>query len=123
MLFCVAALLLKVLVPTGYMIDSDHGRFAITICPGVGSSSVTMAMPEMHGQMPDHGNSKDHGKVEMPCAFSGLTAPSLAGADPLLLAAAISFIVRTVFRTATDTEPAGSRLHLRPPLRGPPQNA
>lgn len=122
-LLCVATLLLKVLVPTGHMIDSDHGRLAITICPGIERSSVTMRMPGVHGRMPDHGNSKDHGKADVPCAFSGLTAPSLAGADPLLLATAISFIVRTVFRTATDTEPAGSRLHLRPPLRGPPRNA
>ena len=52
-LVCVVTLLLKVLVPTGYMIDSDHGRLAITICPGAGSSPVTMAMPGMHGQMPD----------------------------------------------------------------------
>ncbi|WP_221234545.1 hypothetical protein [Sphingomonas aerophila] len=117
-----ATLLLKVVVPSGYMIDSDHGRFAITICPGVEPSSVTMEMPGLHDHMPDHGNSKDHGKVEMPCAFSGLTAPSLAGADPLLLAAAIVFIVRTAFRTAVDTEPTGPGLHLRPPLRGPPRN-
>jgi hypothetical protein len=34
-LICAATLLLKLLVPTGYKIANDHGRFAITICSGI----------------------------------------------------------------------------------------
>ena len=80
-LICAAALLLKLLIPTGYMIGSDHGRLAIVLCPDTTSApspamETTMAMPAMHGDMTDHG--QDHGKGEargeMPCAFSTLSA-------------------------------------------------
>ncbi|RDE07548.1 hypothetical protein DVW87_06940 [Sphingomonas aracearum] len=111
-------LFMKVVVPSGYMVGAAGGAFSIELCPGY-EPQKPMAMPggEHHPDTPDHG------KAEMPCAFAGLTAPSLAGADPLLLAAAIVFIVRTVFRTASDREPGRRRLHLRPPLRGPPRIA
>jgi len=118
-LICAATLLLKLLVPTGYMIDSDHGRFAITICSGVVPATMTTDMPGMHGDMPDHGKSKDHGKAEMPCAFAGLSAAVLSPVDPIQLVALIAFVL-AIGLTAT-VPPAPSRpAFLRPPLRGPP---
>ena len=118
-LICAATLLLKLLVPTGYMIDADHGRFAITICAGTAPAATTMDMPGMHGDMPDHGKSKEHGKAEMPCAFSGLSAAVLSPVDPIQLAALIAFVL-AIGLTAT-VPPAPSRpAFLRPPLRGPP---
>ncbi|MBC3940098.1 DUF2946 family protein [Sphingomonas albertensis] len=118
-LICAATLLLKLLVPTGYMIDADHGRFAITICAGTAPAAAAMDMPGMHGDMPDHGKSKDHGKAEMPCAFSGLSAAVLSPVDPIQLAALIAFVL-AIGLTAT-VPPAPSRpAFLRPPLRGPP---
>lgn len=66
MLICAAALVLKLLVPTGYMIDNSHGRITITVCSGTGPATMTMEMPSMDHSMPDHGK-KDHGKAEMPC--------------------------------------------------------
>ena len=125
LLVCVAALLLKLLVPAGYMIGSDHGRFSVTICSGVEPRTVTMVMPGMHGDMAhlgkskEHGNSKDHGKAEMPCAFAGLSAAALGAIDPLQLAALVGFILAVgvigLALPAPSTTP-----HLRPPLRGPP---
>jgi len=118
-LICAATLLLKLLVPTGYMIDSDHGRITITICSGTASRPMTMKMPGMHGDMPDHDKSKDHGKAEMPCAFSGLSAAMLGAIDPVQLAALIVFIL--ALRLIATILPARSRpAYLRPPLRGPP---
>lgn len=70
-LICAATLLLKLLVPTGYMIDNDHGRMTVTICSGTAPPTMTTEMPGMHGNMPDHGESKDHGKAEIPCASQG----------------------------------------------------
>ena len=119
MLICAAALLLKLVVPTGYMIDSDHGRIAITICSGMTSAATAMDMPGMHGDMPDHGKSKDHGKAEMPCAFSGLSAAMTGAIDPIQLAALIAFVM--AIGLAGVLLPAPSRrTYLRPPLRGPP---
>ena len=118
-LICVATLLLKLLVPTGYMIDSDHGRITITICAGVAPAVMTMEMPGMHGDMPDHGKSKDHGKAEMPCAFSGLSAAMLGAIDLIQFAALIAFVL--ALGLIATVPPAPSRpAHLRPPLRGPP---
>lgn len=120
-LICAATLLLKLLVPTGYMIGNDHGRITITICSGTAPRTMTMEMSGMHGDMPDHGKSKDHGKAEMPCAFSGLSAAMIGTVDPIQFAALIVFIL--ALGLITTTPPAPSRpAYLRPPLRGPPSH-
>lgn len=118
-LLCAVTLLLKLLVPTGYMIDNDHGRMTVTICSGFGPATVTMDMPGMHGDMPDHGKSKDHGKAEMPCAFSGFSAAMLGSIDPVQVAALIVFI-QALGLIAIVPPPPSRPAYLRPPLRGPP---
>lgn len=115
-LLCAATLLLKLLVPTGYMIGSEHGRLTIELCSGVASQPMAM---EMHGDMPGHGKSKEHGKAELPCAFSGLSAAALAAVDPIQLAALIAFVM-SVGLAGLALPPPCHRAHLRPPLRGPP---
>lgn len=118
-LICAAALLLKLLVPTGHMIDSSHGRITITICSGTAPRAMTIEIPGMHGGMPDHGQSKDHGKAEMPCAFSGFSAAMLAAIDTIQLAALIAFVMAVGL--VGVMLPAPSRpAYFRPPLRGPP---
>lgn len=119
LLICAATLVLKLLVPTGYMINSDHGRFTITICSGTVPRTMTMAMPGMHGEMPDHGQSTDHSKAEAPCAFAGLSAPALAAVDPIQLAALIAFLM-SLGLAGLALPPPSRRTYLRPPLRGPP---
>lgn len=123
-LICAAALLLKLLVPTGYMIDSSQSRITVTICSGIAASTMTMEvprteMPGIHGDMPDHGKKGQSKAAEMPCAFSGLSGAALGAIDPLLLAALIAFVMAIGF--AGVVLPAPSRpAYLRPPLRGPP---
>lgn len=119
-LLCVATLLLKLLVPTGYMIDNTSGHLAITICSGFGpATTMMMDMPGMHGDMPDHDQPKDHGKAEMPCAFSGLSAAMTGAVDPIQLAALIVFILALGLVARILPAPSQSA-YLRPPLRGPP---
>jgi hypothetical protein len=125
-LICAAALLLKLLVPAGYMIARDHGRITITICSGIAPRTMTLAtpramtMPGMHGAMPDHGTPKDHGnKAEQPCAFAGLSALSLGATDPVLLAALIAFVMAIGLAGVLPPMPA-QPARLRPPLRAPP---
>ena len=114
-----AALLMKMLVPAGWMTDSSGGAFAIELCSGYGPATSVAAEPPMatHGHHHEHG--ADHGKAEQPCAFAGLAAPALGGADPVVLALAIAFIIAAVFRIAAVTTPRAP-VFLRPPLRGPP---
>ncbi|MGJ0239537.1 DUF2946 family protein [Novosphingobium fluoreni] len=118
LLLCAATLLLKLLVPTGYMIDNASGRMAVTVCSGTAPRTMTMDMPGMHGDT-DHAKSKDHEKAEMPCAFSGLSAAMLGSVDPIQLAALIVFIL--ALGLIATVPPTPSRpAYLRPPLRGPP---
>jgi hypothetical protein len=118
-LLCAATLLLKLLVPTGYMIDSTSGHVSIIVCSGFGPATVMTDMPGMHGDMSNHGKSQKQGKAEMPCAFSGLSAAMLSPVDPIQLAALIAFIL--ALGLIATIPPAPSRpAYLRPPLRGPP---
>lgn len=107
-LICAAALLLKLLIPAGYMIANDHGRVSITICSGTSERTMTVDMPGMHGDMSDYGKSTDHGKAEMPCAIAGLSIPALDAIDPIQLTALIAFVL-AVGLSAT-IGPAPSRL-------------
>jgi hypothetical protein len=117
-LICLAALALKLVVPSGYMFASEHGRITVTICSGVAGKTMTMEMPGMQDGHPGHGKSKEHGK-EMPCAFSSLTAQALAGADPILLLIAIAFVMALGLRSPPRSVQRQTP-YLRPPLRGPP---
>ena len=119
MLAC--ALVMKILVPAGFMPVVSGGRVTVEICGGTVPVQTVMA-PMMAMAMPGmahHSGKSDHQEREMPCAFSGLTAPSLAAVDPVLLAIAIAFIVGLVFRVRTAV-PIAAQAYLRPPLRGPP---
>lgn len=131
LLICAAAMLLKLLVPTGYMVASEQGRLIVTLCPGVVSDSPAMpmampgmdhAMPMAHGTIPDGGRTKDHGKAEMPCAFAGLSAQVLGAVDIVLLVVALALVARRALCTRPRVVPRAA-LYLRPPLRGPPLTA
>ncbi|AOH86800.1 hypothetical protein AWL63_14155 [Sphingomonas panacis] len=120
------ALLLKVIVPSGYMLDTSGGAIGLVLCSGMAPTPAApahvMTMPGMTHHATDdtrHGSKKDGQTAEQPCAFSGLNAASLAATDPILLALAIAFVIATVFRQVSQ-KPVRARAYLRPPLRGPP---
>ena len=119
-----AALLMRLLVPAGYMAVRTTGGIRIELCSGVSAPATSMPttameMPGMHhaGDKPD-----GHAQPEMLCAFAALAAPSVAEADPLVLALAIAFILATVFRL-TRARALTASPFLRPPSRGPPTTA
>ena len=112
-LIIAAALLMRLIVPTGYMLDASHGAITVELCSGTGP--MRMVMPGT--AHPDGG--KDHSKAEQPCAFAGLAAPALGGADPILLAVAVALIMAAASRSVASAPPV-RRVFLRPPLRGPP---
>lgn len=125
-LLLAAALLLKLLVPTGYMIAVDHGRLSIIVCPGMTPAPTPMPMAGMdHGMAQDmampHDPAKpaDHGKAEMPCAFAGLSAQVLGAVDIVLLAIALAVVAAMALRGRPTPAPRDAP-RLRPPLRGPP---
>jgi hypothetical protein len=113
------ALAVKALVPGGFMISSEGERFlTVTICADASgvSKQMQIAIPPKNDGGGDHSEAADKGQ---PCAFSGLGHAALGGADPLLLAAALAFILLIGF--APLRAPLARDLaFLRPPLRGPP---
>lgn len=115
----VVALLMRIAVPAGYMPTFSGNSITVEICSGYGPMKMTM---DILGRAGHNDKKSDQSKGEMPCAFSALAAPSLAGADPILLALAVAFIIATMLRMAPPvrvTLPS----YLRPPPRGPPATA
>lgn len=115
------ALLLKLLVPSGYMLETTGASFGLVPCSGMAPTHVmppAVAMPGMTHHA-DHDGNKDKPAAEHPCAFAGLSGVTLAAADPLLLALAIAFVIAAGIRPIR-LRPAKAHAHLRPPLRGPP---
>ena len=109
------ALLLKALIPAGYMTVSSGKSIIVEICSGTGPASVTLHIPA-------DGSDKGHKgttSAEQPCAFASLGAQALAAVDPVILAAALAFTFILALRLV-DLRLARHREHLRPPLRGPP---
>lgn len=121
-LLCAAALLLRLIVPTGYMIGQVQGHAAIVLCPGAGPLPARHdGMAMAHHASPGHpaGHSDGAPTHDMPCAFAGLSAPGLAAADPVQLAGLVVFVM-AVGIARIVLPPLRAAPHLRPPLRGPP---
>ena len=121
------ALLARAAIPTGFMPVFSGGAVTIELCSGYGpmTMAVPMAAPmamAMPGTADHHVGQREQGKAEMPCAFSSLASPSLGGADPILLAAAIFFAVKIALFAVTRWRASGID-RLRPPPRGPPYPA
>lgn len=128
------ALALRLTVPTGYMLSAGNGGLSVTLCPdGLTAASAPAAMAAMHhapahtgtasaAHLPaghDHEDRSDHDRPDQPCAFAGLSAQWLGGADPVVLAAALAFVARLAL-TVAPAPIVRPVTWLRPPLRGPP---
>lgn len=115
-----AALLLRVAVPAGYMpVMSAHG-VTLVLCPG---QAPVRARPAMHHAMPgmshDMPDDSHHADYQNRCAFADLALPLIGGADAVLLAAAIAFVMARALRPARTLPPRPAP-YLLPPSRGPP---
>lgn len=110
------ALLLKIVIPAGFMPATSNGQLVVSVCSGMGPTTMVMTIPGIAHKADGDGHGS---KPEQPCAFAGFAAPSLAAADLFLLAAAILFVLalgmRPLVLPASTVPP-----YLRPPLRGPP---
>lgn len=111
------ALLMKLAMPAGFMPSVSNGQIVVSLCSGTGASTMAITIPGLEHDRPDGGGHS--GKTEPPCAFASLSTPSLAAADPILLAAAILFVLALGMRPLS-LPAATAPPYLRPPLRGPP---
>ena len=129
----VAALLMRMLIPTGYMlVASPAGIPTFAMCSGYGpllpAAATDAASHDSHdghamtGAGKHHGQQHESAKEQPPCAFAGVTTAALVATDPLLLAIALFFILAAGFRLPVRA-PVATSPFLRPPLRGPPATA
>jgi hypothetical protein len=134
-LILTAALMVRILMPAGFMPVVEQGRITIVFCSGIAPQPAPMAMPGMahsamagmsHGAMAPHAPTSREApggsKVDAPCAFAGLAMPALSGADPFLLAATLAFLMVLAI-WAPERRSFQAAVRLRPPLRGPPARA
>jgi hypothetical protein len=121
LLLIAAALAMKALVPAGFMVGTQSRTITVEICADTlgAQLSKTIAIP-FAGK--GDGGAGEHGKTDSPCAFGALAMATLGGADAVLLAAGLAFILAVGF-AAVRIAPAASPSRLRPPLRAPPVQA
>lgn len=113
LLLVAIVLFAKVLVPTGYMFAPTAGGFTVQMCSGQGAMTVVLDVGKP-------APAEDHsGKMDAPCAFSGIGMASIPAVDIALLIVAIAFIVALGTQSAHAT-PGRDITRLRPPLRAPP---
>lgn len=116
LLVVLAALCMKIVVPTGYMVGQNSKVWAIQICDeAVGNHAAKQLVIPMKDGGSESGQKQGKGE----CPFTALSVASMMGADPLLLALALAFILALGFAPAPVPLPRRVS-HLRPPLRGPP---
>lgn len=118
LLLIAAAVAMKALVPTGYMIEGGFKVLSISICADSTGERLVhkVAVPTSRGS----GEGEAQGKGI--CAFSALNGAALGGAGQALLALMLAFILVLGFAPVSRPVPAGAA-RLRPPLRGPPAAA
>lgn len=114
------ALLVKALVPTGYMVGQSGTRtFDIIICSDPSGMPVAQKLVIPFENKGEH-DGKQAAKGD--CAFTMLAYGAVPATDPALLLAAIAFILALGFTSLPAPTLRGSP-YLRPPLRGPPARA
>lgn len=118
-----AALAVRLLVPAGFMAGTVEGRMALQLCSGFGPVTRAVAAPAPHHVMPAHASGHHHDRggdsAEMPCPYAAMAQAAHMPVDPVLLAAAIAFILALGFAAPIAPAPRAEPF-LRPPLRGPP---
>ena len=115
---CAAALIVKLAIPAGFMLDRGVGGIVVTVCSGTAPRTMAIALPGLGDAPSDHGRPAS-GKSEMPCAFAGLSAPGLGPIDPVQLAALIAFVT-ALGLTGLVAPPPSRSGRMRPPPIGPP---
>jgi len=108
------AMAMKALIPAGYMVGGDARTLTVRICDGYADAAPAVAIA-----VKGHGDAGKTAHDQQACPFSGLGHAGMTGADPILLAMMLAFIL---LRGVAAPVFAGPRPlpRLRPPLRAPP---
>lgn len=119
MMLIMAAMVVRVVVPEGYMPTVSGKHIVIALCSGHGPVEASVTIPVKGGGKGHADDSPAHHGNDTVCPFASLMLGATAAADPLQLALALLFIVRSVFRLARLPVASTCR-NLWPPRTGPP---
>ena len=109
------ALAMKAMVPAGTMLDGAPNAMTVRICDGAAPDTArSIALPAQRGEAAAKAT-HDH----QACPFSVLGLSLVGGADPVLLALALVFVLLAGLAPRAPVHLARFG-HLRPPLRAPP---
>lgn len=114
LLLVALALAVRMLVPAGTMPASGSRVLTVQICADASGLPHSRAIV-----IPGKPDSQKGSAAKGHCAFAGLGTAALEAADPVLLAAALVFILLAGLALACPALPARIR-RFHPPLRGPP---
>lgn len=116
-------LVMKLVVPVGFMPSFGAGGVSIVVCSGMGPAAMTMpGAMSMPGEMPGHDRHEAPAKPEIPCLGAGVGATILDGGAGFALALPLAPpLVLTLLLAAAF--PTRRTANLRPHLRGPPLTA
>jgi hypothetical protein len=118
LLLLALTLLVKALVPAGFMIERKAMVLTVSICAdGLGTRSTQKMVIPTKSDLDSHGG--EHSKRDGNCAFTSLGFGALASGDPALLAVALLFILALGF-TGFVQRRFAAPTRLLPPAQGPP---
>ncbi|MBA3055476.1 MAG: hypothetical protein FP826_11205 [Sphingomonadales bacterium] len=110
------ALCMKVALPAGFMLGTGSMQLTIEICNSQGQPVLSQIAVPLDGKSAP-GQAQHKGSSD--CPFSALSMATMAGADALLIGAALAFIIALGFAPVASA-PLLRIPFLSPPLRGPP---
>lgn len=117
LLLLTCALLVKALLPQGYMVGGADKQISVQLCfDGISHKSISIAIPGKGDSKPAKAPASEH------CAFGALSMTALGGADAPLIALALLFILAAGFAPLYRVLHS-NKAQIRPPLRGPPLTA
>lgn len=112
------SLIMKVIVPAGFMLGNEGRVLTVEICTGVAGEHLTQQVV-LPADDKSHSSKDGHDKAGEACPFTALAMGAVSGADVTLLQAALVFIILCNFVHLSQLPPERTA-NLRPPLRGPP---
>ncbi|RDV02562.1 hypothetical protein DXH95_11395 [Sphingorhabdus pulchriflava] len=121
MMLVVMALLVKAMLPAGFMLAPTSKSFTVAICAD-GSGEMQTRTVTVSVENGSNGGKVDHAQSGKGCAYSALSVASTAGVDAPLLVLALAILLLIGLAPAPRLSLAIAH-HLRPPLRGPPVQA
>lgn len=108
-----AALALKVLIPSGFMVAETRGSFPLVICTGHGPLELSGTSDPIHGKKSN---------TDAPCAFSGHVASTPPASLVVSAAVGLVYLMLAMDRWG-DLVPGRGLAAPPPPSQGPPISA